>query len=199
MKDYLEALLAEVEEEEEEQTEQEAAFPLEEHLWWKKAAGMEERKAREEQVTPAPADMLGHRAAQEQAYPAAGETESGEREPPDLTPPLPEEHRRPTGRAARFQRNVRKGGEAWDMIQTAGYPAVEVLSGPQKSGKTEESVWRALRRARAAADYARREHSGGAHDSLPAPEGRTQSLGAAELDRLFQRDARRYDGDSPLY
>ena len=81
MKDYLEALLAEVEEEEEEQTEQEAAFPLEEHLWWKKAAGMEERKAREEQVTPAPADMLGHRAAQEQAYPAAGETESGEREP----------------------------------------------------------------------------------------------------------------------
>ena len=84
MKDYLEALLAEVEEEEEEQTEQETAFPLEEHLLWKKAAGMEERKAREEQMTPAPADMLGHRAAQEQAYPAAGETESGEREPPDL-------------------------------------------------------------------------------------------------------------------
>lgn len=206
MKDHLEALLSEVEEEE--QTEQETDFPPKEHLWWKKVSGTEARRAREEQESAAPegrapsqgpADPSERGAAQEQAHPAAEERSAGERKVSDLAPSLAEALRHPAGQSLRVRRDARKGGEERDMVRAAGHPAAEVPADPQKSGKAAEPVWHALRRARAAADYARREHGVLSSAPLRAADRRTRSLGAAELDRLFQRDARRYDGDSPLY
>lgn len=61
-------------------------------------------------------------------------------------------------------------------------------------------TYRALRAARAAADYARRDR-GTMHDTSGMPDRGPDrpALGAEELDRTFQRDARRYDGTGPVY
>lgn len=99
---------------------------------------------------------------------------------------------RPAGRAGTLGREAGASGGNWRRY---GDPE-EAL--PARAGGAGELLERA-RRTRAAAEYAagRREPV-----AVPVPVA-TQSgghgLGAGELDRVFQRDARRFDGAFTLY
>lgn len=70
-------------------------------------------------------------------------------------------------------------------------------SGPE-GGLEELSLSAAVRRTKAAVEEAGRLRQTGPI-VLRAPDAPAQTVGAAELDRLFQRDARRYDGGFTLY
>lgn len=79
------------------------------------------------------------------------------------------------------------GGQLW-----APAPAVPGI------GTGAEGLYRKLLRTGRAAGYVRRD-MGAAALSHPGAEERGPAPGAAELDLIFQRDARRYDGGFPLY
>ena len=79
------------------------------------------------------------------------------------------------------------GGQVWA-------PAPAVLG----IGTGAEGLYRRLLRTGRAAGYVRRD-MGAAALPHPGAEERGPALGAAELDLIFQRDARRYDGGFPLY
>lgn len=79
------------------------------------------------------------------------------------------------------------GGQVW-----APSPAVPGI------GTGAEGLYRKLLRTGRAAGYVRRD-MGAAALSHSGAEERGPALGAAELDLIFQRDARRYDGGFPLY
>ena len=113
-------------------------------------------------------------------------------------------HTRPEGRegrsaAAEQTEAARRGAAGRADLAAAGgggavwAPAPEV----QGTGTGAEELYRKLLRT-GRAGYVRRD-MGAAALSHPGAEERGPALGAAELDLIFQRDARRYDGGFPLY
>lgn len=152
-----------------------------------------------------PPVVLRRRGAREEAGEAG--TEGGLPRPPWISAAARGEetpHTRPEGRggrstAAEQTEAARRGaagsaepaaaggGQAW-----APAPAVPGI------GTGAEGLYRKLLCTGRAAGYVRRD-MGAAAFSHPGAEERGPAPGAAELDLIFQRDARRYDGGFPLY
>ena len=150
-------------------------------------------------------------AAEEEEYPAEDreETRDGRRERDDL----PMEVRRLS--EARLVRAARQAGadQAWQTgtpaemgeTRTAASggrtvpPAPDIGDPARGPARTELELYTAVRRARTAAEQAQGlRQAGPVVIREPVAVGE-QGTTPAELDRIFQRDARRYDGGFTLF
>lgn len=105
-----------------------------------------------------------------------------------------------SGAAAEQIEAARRGGAGGAELATArdGGPVWAPDPSVPGLGKGAEGLYRKLLRTGQAAGYVRRD-MGAAALSHSGAEERGSPLGASELDLIFQRDARRYDGGFPLY
>lgn len=122
-------------------------------------------------------------------------------------PPAPAEHREVEWAGA--DRDLTAGlKDGWDQRgaaltgETMAEPGRdwEWRAGPEgmaERSEMGESLYQRVRRAGAAAEYAAR--SRGRQDPVRVAEAAGRGLDPMELDRIFQRDARRYDGGFSLY
>ena len=177
MTDYIALALADQEERENSET---AELLLEQH----RAAGVRRGQVRERGMgVPAPPAAGSGPAAGARAE---GETDGGDTRDQD------------SGLAELTDGQIRgwlEAAEAAAPTGAVGWPegTGAVFLGRRSAG---EGLYRRLRQAQTAAEY-RPSRTGAV--LLPA-EGRNGSVqGLAELDRAFQRDARRYDGGFELY
>ena len=184
MTDYIALALADQEERENSET---AELLLEQH----RAAGVRRGKAREQGMEVPASAAAGGGTAWGGSGPAAGARAEGETDGRDT--------RNQNGGLAELTDGQIRGwlvaAEAAAPTGAVGWPEVTgaVFLGRRSAG---EGLYRRLRQAQTAAEY-RPSRTGAV--LLPA-EGRNGSVqGLAELDRAFQRDARRYDGGFELY
>ena len=184
MTDYIALALADQEERENSET---AELLLEQH----RAAGVRRGKAREQGMEVPASAAAGGGAARGGSGPAAGARAEGETDGGDTRD-------QDSGLAELTDGQSRGWLEAAEAAAPAG-----AVSWPEGTGavflgrrSAGEGLYRRLRQAQTAAEY-RPSRTGAV--LLPA-EGRNGSVqGLAELDRAFQRDARRYDGGFELY
>ena len=184
MTDYIALALADQEERENSET---AELLLEQH----RAAGVRRGKAREQGMEVPASAAAGGGAARGGSGPAAGARAEGETDGGDTRD-------QDSGLAELTDGQIRGWLEAAEAAAPAG-----AVSWPEGTGavflgrrSAGEGLYRRLRQAQTAAEY-RPSRTGAV--LLPA-EGRNGSVqGLAELDRAFQRDARRYDGGFELY
>lgn len=177
MTDYIALALADQEERENSET---AELLLEQH----RAAGVRRGQVRERgmEVPAPPAAGSGPAAGAR----AEGETDGGDTRDQD------------SGLAELTDGQIRGWLEAAEAAAPAGTVSWPEGTGAVFLGRRSAGggLYRRLRQAQTAAEY-RLSRTGAV--LLPA-EGRNGSVqGLAELDRAFQRDARRYDGGFELY
>lgn len=169
MTDYIALALADQEERENSET---AELLLEQH----RAAGVRRGKAREQGMEAPASAAAGGGTAWGGSGPAAGARAEGETD-------------------GRDTRNQNGGLAELTDGQIRGWPEGPgaVFLGRRSAG---EGLYRRLRQAQTAAEY-RPSRTGAVF--LPAEEQSGAIRGLAEMDRAFQRDARRYDGGFELY
>ena len=181
MTDYIALALADQEEWENSET---AELLLEQH----RAAGVRRGQVREQGMEVPASAAAGGGAAWGGSGPAAGARAEGETDGRDT-------RNQNGGLAELTDGQIRGWLEAAAPTGAVSWPegTGAVFLGRRSSG---EGLYRRLRQAQTAAEY-RPSRTGAV--LLPA-EGRNGSVqGLAELDRAFQRDARRYDGGFELY
>ena len=188
MIDYLAMLLEEQVWEDEEETAS-LELPPEGGTVWKK--GRAERAPEGETVAPEAADT----------FPAWLETERAavQREP------VWEEKEEPS---AQVEEALPEGGASGEesvleVLRSGSTSPFPRWASPRYSSGTahrESGIYPQLKMGQAAVAYARqRGGTGGLLLSRTEPEEGAAPLPVGELDRLVERDARRYDGARPLY
>jgi hypothetical protein len=80
----------------------------------------------------------------------------------------------------------------------AAAAAAQTQEAARTEGRQGESLYRQVLRLSREADSVRRESQGTVR-TVTVPGERESGLTAEQLDRMVQRDARRYDGGFPLY
>ena len=211
MTDWLAWLLEELEEEEDQGEDLDLkARVLPGRAAEETGAAAEERNDRSGAVGRGAAPPAGE-AAEEKDHPAEDRAEGragqGENEPLPLAA-----RQLSQARLAQAARQAR-ADQAWQTGTAAGTGEVRPtadggragLSPPDmgaivlESALTEPELYAAVRRTRAAAEQAQGlRQAGPVVIREPVPAG-GQSPAPAELDRIFQRDARRYDGGFTLF
>lgn len=184
MTDYIALALADQEERENSET---AELLLEQH----RAAGVRRGKAREQGMEVPASAAAGGGAARGGSGPEGGARTEGETGGGDTRD-------QDSGLAELTDGQIRGWLEAAEAAAPTG-----AVSWPEGTGavflgrrSAGEGLYRRLRQAQTAAEY-RPSRTGAV--LLPA-EGQSGAIrGLAEMDRAFQRDARRYDGGFELY
>lgn len=215
MTDYLEALLTG------EPEEDVWEIPPETAAMWKKRTFPSPEEDREEPPDPAAGTVF--RPARRETVETAGQEGSpappGASEAAEADGHTADEGLEAPNRARWIVRAVAAGRDvrgAWDEAGETARRTAERLRKAEASREVSGSeepvtgqsrtaagsaaeIYRALRAARAAADYARRDRGTMRTSGMPDRGPDHPALGAEELDRTFQRDARRYDGTGPVY
>ena len=147
---------------------------------------------------------VGERPAEDRAEGSAGQGEDGEF--PLVVRQLSEIRLAQAARQARADQSWQTGtaagtGEVRPTADggRAGLSPPDMGATVLESALTEPELYAAVRRTRAAAEQAQGlRQAGPVVIREPVPAG-GQSPTPAELDRIFQRDARRYDGGFTLF